>query len=436
MNIVMPTATLEIKNTIPVAIRRVAARATLLISVLVLVIAVRTAKFYLFGSPALVDIDAFHIASGLVWTGNLEQAHSFDAFAMLQHQITTSTSFLPWTYPPQFALLFAPLSLLPVSVAYLIFVASSFSLYLYILKRISGDSLGYVILATFPCMAMNISCGQNGFLCAALLGITALGLLAGRSVWAGVALGCLASIKPHLAVAMIFYLLCSRNWISLLAAASVVTITAGLSTIILGADYWMAWLGGLHESGVFLARGLYPLFRMISPYAVLRTLRVPPELCFIAQGVAALCALVLIYKAHHRFSARQAIGVVAAATILVSPYVYDYDGTFLAIGLALLIKELLTAATRRELLALFIFCFGIGLIGTAEHLMWNNAQVQLYQDSGSLFSSSLSIKNLSSNLDGTLSPVCIGGVFGACALVVLLRIINRACAPRSPLISS
>src|SRR5438876_3443122 len=60
----------------------------------------------------LLDFDAFYIVAQRVWLGDVEQAYHFDRLIKMQmDKYSGKFSFMPWTYPPQFDLLFAPLAL-------------------------------------------------------------------------------------------------------------------------------------------------------------------------------------------------------------------------------------------------------------------------------------------------------------------------------------
>jgi hypothetical protein len=52
--------------------------------------------------------------------------------------------------------------------------------------------------------------------------------------------------------------------------------------------------------------------------------------------------------------APQVVGLTAVASLLVSPYAYDYDLPILGVGLALLGPALLARTTARERMALFV----------------------------------------------------------------------------------
>src|SRR5579859_7709958 len=158
----------------------------------------------------LVDFDVFYIAGQLVWRGTIEQAYHFATMLQLQKSFSGSNAFMPWTYPPQFDLLLAPLALLPLGLAYSVFMVGTVAAYLATVRRIAADNLVPVLILLAPLIVITIRCGQNGFLTGTLIGLTCLGLRAGSPL-AGLPLG-LMVIKPHLAVAFAIYTLVNRQW--------------------------------------------------------------------------------------------------------------------------------------------------------------------------------------------------------------------------------
>src|SRR5664279_2819471 len=120
----------------------------------------------------LVDFDAFYIIAQRVWLGDADQAYQFAKLINMQRDASGGTaSFMPWTYPPQFNLLLAPLALIPTGAAYLLFTAATLAFYLIVLRSIAASHLALVLIILFPAMQTTLACGQNGFLTAGLMGL-------------------------------------------------------------------------------------------------------------------------------------------------------------------------------------------------------------------------------------------------------------------------
>jgi hypothetical protein len=323
------------------------------------------------GAHKLVDFDDFYIAGQLVWRGAIGQAYHFVTMLQLQKPFSDSDSFMPWTYPPQFDLLVAPLALLPMGLAYSVFTIGTLAAYLATLKRIAAENFVPVLILLTPVIVITVRCGQNGFLTGTLIGLTCLGLLTRRSL-AGLPLG-LMIIKPHLAVAFAVYTLINRRWGTALVAAATVAATSALATVLLGPAVWVAFLDGVKEARIFLEHGLYPLFRMVSIYAVVRSLGFPALVASTAQILVAILALGMVVLASRQFSPRQALGITAIATLLISPYAYDYDLLILGIGLEFLLPDLVSLGTDRERLALYASSLFIGIFSIVQNVISSEA---------------------------------------------------------------
>lgn len=316
------------------------------------------------GPHKLIDFEGFYLAGQLVWRGAIVQAYHFATMFQLQKTLSSSETFQPWTYPPQFDLVVAPLALVPIGLGYAIFMVGTLAAYLATLKRIAGENFVPVLILLTPIIVITIGCGQNGFVTGTLIGLTCLGLQA-RTSWAGLPLG-LMIIKPHLAAGFAVYTLINRRWGTALVAAATVAATSALATLALGPAVWSAFLDGVKEARVFLDHGFYPFFRMVSIYAFVRSLGFAGPVADTAQALAAIVALGAVVLASHRLSPRRALGVTAIATLLISPYEYDYDLLTLGIGLGFLLPDLARLGTNRERLAIYASTLFIGIFSIAQ----------------------------------------------------------------------
>jgi hypothetical protein len=314
----------------------------------------------------LVDFDAFHIIAQRVWLGDLDQAYQFAKLVIMQREASGgSDSFMPWTYPPQFSLLVAPLAFVPVGVAYLLFTAATLAFFLAVLRSIAASYFVPVLITLFPAMMITLACGQNGFLTAGLIGLVCLSIDK-RPIPAGLALG-LMIIKPHLAIAFAAYSVLTRRWIVVMTAGAVVLTSSLVCTAVFGLKIWTGLLQSVRDSAVFLELAYYPLFRMISFYAALRTAGLSASAAFFGQAIVAALALSIIAIALYRkFPTRSSLGLTAIVSISISPYSYDYDFPIFGIGLALLLPELQRLAREGERAVIYIAPMIIGAYGNLQ----------------------------------------------------------------------
>lgn len=327
---------------------------TILVGCLVMIFATTLQVPYLGAGSIVIDFDAFYIAGQMVWNGSVADAYDAEVMTAAQSQYSDIKIFMPWTYPPAFNLLVALFPLASRGIAYLVFTGSTFLAYFFILRRLAGGNLPAVLLAILPALFITIRVGQNGFLIGALAGLFCIGFLQKKAV-AGVPLG-LMLVKPHLSIGMGVLVVFSQRWRTLAVTLLVVCLASIVATVAFGVEVWPAFLSGAQQASGFLERGLYPLFRMTSVYAALHSFGVSPEAALFIQIVFALAALgAVLYSIRANLPSHLTLGITLLASLMISPYNYDYDMPILGVGLALLIRDILFYARPLEKLALLIF---------------------------------------------------------------------------------
>ncbi len=349
------------------------------------------------------DFDAIYTAGTLALSGNVDRAYAIAPFMAAQRAIFGQGSNLPWSYPPQFDLVAAALALMPRGIAYAVFVGGGLAAFFALLWRIAGQhALGIAVLVYMPVLVVLLG-GQNGFLTASLVGIACVGLLGGRR-WAGVPLGLLV-IKPHLAIGLAVYVLASRRWGTAVVAAGTVALTALAATLLLGPGVWVAFLGGIKTSSAELAESHFLLFRMVSPYAAVRSFGASAAVSLAVQVGSALLATVAIVWAALCLPPRAALGVAILATLLFSPYLYDYDMVLAAFGLALLLPDLVRLGRPFERSSVYLLVFAASGFGYVQFVLRSPLQ------------------SLSAGVADT--RVTLAGVCLLAALLLIVRIVAR-----------
>lgn len=314
-------------------------------------------------SKVVVDFDAFYITGQLIWEGRLTDAYDPAVTMELQSALASTTVFMPWTYPPQFDLVVALLPLASRGLAYGIFMTLGFAFFLYPLSRLAGRYAPAVLIAAVPALCFNTFVGQNGFFSAGLLGVTALWWLRGKDR-AGLPLG-LMIIKPHLAVTMGLFALAAPRWRVVAWAAAMVFLTSLLATIAFGPEVWRAFLDGTAAAKGNLAQGSYPLYRMTSVFAAVKSLGFGAGAALLAHLAVAFAALATVVWLA-RFSGwapRRTLGFTLLLSLVISPYSYDYDTTIMAMGLAVLAPDLVNGGRPGERALLLALAWATGGAG-------------------------------------------------------------------------
>lgn len=284
-------------------------------------------NFYM--RPAYTDYLSFWGAGRLIIQGESAAAYDIHRHSAAISEIMPVKGILAFPYPPPFLFFVLPFSLLYYRFAFPAWVLTTLLVYLLGTRRIAPMSTA---LAQ-PALLITGFYGQTSFL---LTGIFLGGAerLNRRPFFAGAILGLLV-VKPHLALLLPVALIAARAW---LAIAGALVSGGGLLLAGLLAFGWDAYLGFFGMSAVYadmVAEGRWPWRMLISPFAFLRYFEVvAPVALFvhiaIAVGAAALTGIAWSREWNER------IGILAAASLLIPPYLLSYDSLLMVASIALL----------------------------------------------------------------------------------------------------
>jgi hypothetical protein len=294
------------------------------------------------GKPLGYDFITFYSAADVAQSDGAADVYDLAAMRAAQLAIAPGTEQpYAWHYPPTFLLLVLPLAFLPYFAALAGGLAATLVAYLAVLKRIAPHPATLMLALAFPATFINLFHGQNGFLNAALLG-AALLALERRPVIAGILLG-LLSYKPHFGILVPLALIAGGYWRTILTAGATTLAFAGLSFAVFGAGAWIAFFDNMPFLRLVLENGNLPWFKMPTTFAALRLLGAPVGLAYGAQALVALGAAGAVVWAWRRTAHGTNRGpaplapraaVLVAATLLVTPYAFDYDLTLIGLAVA------------------------------------------------------------------------------------------------------
>jgi hypothetical protein len=298
--------------------------------------------------PFIFDFHAFMIAGRLAWAGRLADAYDVPTMIRLEQQAGGHRVFMPWSYPPLFGLVVAPLSQAPIALAFCLFVLAAFALFLVALRRLAPQSAWLVLATLAPCTIINLASGQNGFLTGALFALAAAAFVRKKPGQGGFAIGALA-YKPHMAVVWPVLLAVRGRWATAAVAAAVAVGLTGLSFLAVGPEPFKAFVVAGAQTGRYMAAGYYPLHRMTSLYATALSLGAPPGAALALHAAGALAAIAGVVWAARRLPESAQAGLAIMGSVFLSPYFYDYDQPVFGVGLALVLPELAARTTRLRL---------------------------------------------------------------------------------------
>jgi hypothetical protein len=284
------------------------------------------------------DFVSFWGAARLALAGSPEAAYNLAALHALQSQFVTfaPNAAMPFPYPPAFMLLVMPFALLPFAAGMAAWSVATAAAWLVVVRRLFPSS-GWLAMA-FPAVYASGAIGQNGCLTAAVFGGGLL-LLPRRPFVAGLVLGCLV-LKPQMALLLPVAMLAGREWRAvggaMVSAAGV--LIGGL--LLFGADTTSAWLAQLPLYGDIARNGLVGWPKLASVYAAARQAGLPGAPALALHGIVAVGGAWAVWRAWRSDAELLLkISVLAAATMLASPYLFFYDAVILAVPLFFLAER-------------------------------------------------------------------------------------------------
>jgi hypothetical protein len=210
----------------------------------------------------------------------------------------------------------------------------------------------------FSGLWLNLMIGQNGFLSA---GLVAWGLywLEKKPVLAGIAIG-LLSFKPQLGVLFPLVLLAGREWRCLISAMATVCFLVLTSLLVYGTEAWLAWAQALVRAHQELGQaGLEHLLKVTSFYSWVRQWGGSQTEAEMVQGMVAVGIALCLWKVWRSPVARSSkYALLILGALMVSPYVLEYDLTWLAVWGAWWGRRL-AGNSRPEERGMMVFFWGV-----------------------------------------------------------------------------
>jgi alpha-1,2-mannosyltransferase len=292
------------------------------------------------GRPGASDFLSFWTAGRLALAGHAGDAWNLALIGRAEHAAVTmpADQVLAFFYPPTFLLLCLPFAVLPYLPAFFAFVAAQTAVLVWLLRRILPASFGLVAVLGFPGLLLNAATGQNGFVSAACLAVPVI-WLERRPVLAGVALSGLV-VKPHFALCVPVALLAARRWRALFACGGMALGWLVLAWMVLGTEAYRGFLASLPAVRDALENHAEDWAKLQSVFTAVRVFGAPLGFAYAAQIVlAAGVIVVLALLAWRRPGAGAEGAALAAAAVLCTPHVLDYDLAVVGVPLAWLAAQ-------------------------------------------------------------------------------------------------
>lgn len=300
-------------------------------------------------SPTLVDPNGKNIgtdfmtvwsAGKLVQNGTAADVYDYQKHYAVQKEALQwnegqTVPYYGWLYPPLFLMAAGVLALLPYGWALALWMAATLPAYLAAMRAIMPGRAAMMAALAFPGVFVNLGHGQNGFLTAGLFGGGLL-LLEKRPYLAGFLFGLMA-YKPQYGVLIPLALLAGGgHWRTILSAAGTVLAMTVASCALFGPETWQAFFDSAKlTQGVVLEQGSAGWERIQSLFSAVRLLGGSIGLAYTLQAIyaaAAAAAVIWIWRSRAGMALKSA--ALVTATMMITPYFFDYDLVILALPIA------------------------------------------------------------------------------------------------------
>ncbi len=297
------------------------------------------------GRPLGTDFASFYAAGTLVRDGMAAEPYDRAAeFARERDLFGATTQAYVFPYPPPFLLVAALFATLNYPLALLLWVGAGFAFYLAatttilrgVLAQANASRLGLLLAAAFPAVLVNIGHGQNGFLTAGLFA-SALLTLERKPVVAGVLFGLLA-YKPQFGLMIPLALAAAGQWRAVASAAATVAVLVAATFAAFGTDAWHAFFAATtFTRTVMLEQGGIDWFKFQSVFSWMRLWGAPITFAYAMQAlmfISVAAGIVGLWRSRAHYALKAAS--LALATLLATPFCFDYDLMLLAPAIAFL----------------------------------------------------------------------------------------------------
>ncbi len=303
-------------------------------------------EVFVYHTPGVLggDFLSFYAASKLALSGHAAEAWHRAAHLKVEHSLAPTQGYLAFFYPPPYLLLCWPLALLPYGVALTLWILATAGAALAAMRRLltafaPDVRVALPVLLAFPALWINAGSGQNGALSLTILAAGAV-WLDRRPALAGAILGLLV-VKPQLALVLPFALAGAALvrpalWRAFVMAGVSAAAFCALAWLVLGNAGYAAFFGASQAARETLMRGLVDPAEMQSLFAALKVLHAPLGLAIAAQAILSVAVIATAACAAWRYrpDGFGLMALIAAATVLATPFILDYDLLIIALPLA------------------------------------------------------------------------------------------------------
>ena len=298
----------------------------------IFLISIPVAAWVYYSQRPGVDFASFWAAGRLALTGTPALAYDIEQHRAVELSVVSLGGLMPFPYPPPFLFVVTPLAIPAFWLGYLLWICATSGLYLVATRSLMPPRFALA----HPAALVNSIIGQNGLLTAAIF-LFGLSMVTAQPFAGGLVLGLLV-IKPQLAVLVPVALIAARAWQAIAGAALSSLLFAALAALVFGLDSYWGFIGITRQYAIFIDSYDWAWGEQASVFAFFRFFDAPQTVALAAQAATAIVAAAITWRAWALRSG-QRCAILAAATILVPPYLFTYDSLILVLPLAVLLRD-------------------------------------------------------------------------------------------------
>ena len=289
------------------------------------------AFWLIYQGPRGIDFLSFWAAGQMVLSGNAVSAYDIAAHRLVELTLVSPGGMLPFPYPPPFLFVVTLFAMPPFWLGFSLWVLATGALYLYASTRFTQ----WPYALANPPLLQTAAIGQTGLFISGVF-ILGLSLIARRPIFGGMVLG-LMVIKPQLALLLPLATLAGREWRVIGGAilSSAFILVAALA--VFGLAAYEGFFNILPQYVTWLETDEWRWTKLASPFALARFADVPQPAALAIHTVIALAATLATVRAWW-LDLDEKIQILAAATLLIPPYLFTYDALLLIVPAAWLIR--------------------------------------------------------------------------------------------------
>ena len=282
--------------------------------------------------PKGADYVSFWAAGRLALAGHAELAYDTTAHAVVELTAGHARGLLPFAYPPPFLAVVAPAAVFGYAAAFCVWVAATGAFYAWAARRVVALPYAFAM----PPAYINLRTGQTGFLMTGIF-VAGLTLIEANPWLAGAILG-LMLFKPQLALLLPIAMLAGREWRVIGGAILSVCALLLLGLLLFGWSSYRGFFEMMPQVAALLRDGRLPSNALASAFALARSAGLPQSGALLIHALVALAATVLTARAWW-LRTDERVPILAAATMLIPPYIFTYDALVLIIPLGWMIAQ-------------------------------------------------------------------------------------------------